>query len=232
MVKELYLKLREMGIDGYSIKPITTVQKASGEITKIDSDKDPSVIMVEYNSIVSDSIMYIPTTVKIEISCLSMNEPTENRLLSSLMEQKFPGEDDLTKTSIRTVVPTRTFLEKAFLLCEEFQKNNPRHVRMSRHLYDLEKIMDTEFGTKALQDPALYNEIIKHRETYYSLNYVDYCKLKPESISFVPPQNVISNWETDYQEMQRHFIYGRSLGFKELINRIEELQERFREIPK
>jgi hypothetical protein len=50
------------------------------------------------------------------------------------------SEDIGTHSIISTVMPTRTFLEKAFLLDEEFQKDNPRHRRMSRHLYDLEKI--------------------------------------------------------------------------------------------
>lgn len=32
--------------------------------------------------------------------------------------------------------------KKAFLLNEEFQKEKPRSKRMSRHIYDLEKLMD------------------------------------------------------------------------------------------
>ena len=34
--------------------------------------------------------------------------------------------------TIRTVTPARTFLEKAFLLCEEYQKADPRTHRMTR----------------------------------------------------------------------------------------------------
>ena len=48
-----------------------------------------------------------------------------------------------------------TFLEKAFLLNEEFQKEKPRSRRMSRHLYDLEKLMDTNYGKAALADMLL-----------------------------------------------------------------------------
>lgn len=46
--------------------------------------------------------------------------------------------------------------KKAFLLNEEFQKEKPRSRRMSRHLYDLEKLMDTNYGKAALEDTALY----------------------------------------------------------------------------
>jgi hypothetical protein len=60
--------------------------------------------------------------------------------------------------TIPTVNPERTFLEKVFLLHEEFQQSKEKIKvnRLSRHLYDLEKLMDTEFGAKALSDKELY----------------------------------------------------------------------------
>ena len=127
-------------------------------------------------------------------------------------------------------MPTRTFLEKAFLLCEEFQKKVPRHIRMSRHLYDLERLMDTEFGKQALEDKDLYQRIVKHRSVYYSVGYVDYNKLMPNVIDFIPREELISDWKSDYSEMSDHFIYGDKLSFEELIGRMKELQERFRKM--
>ncbi|MDR0573322.1 MAG: nucleotidyl transferase AbiEii/AbiGii toxin family protein [Tannerella sp.] len=52
--------------------------------------------------------------------------------------------------TIPTVIPERTFLEKTFLLHEEFQKPQERIRvdRMTRHIYDLEKLMDTDFAIK------------------------------------------------------------------------------------
>lgn len=147
---ELDDRLKAMGIKGYRIENVTHVEDRDGTMNAIDSDKDPTVILLHYPSIVEGSISYIPPRVKIEVSCLSMDVPTEMRVF-------------------RTVVPSRTFLEKIFLLAEEFQKARPRHVRMSRHLYDLERLMDTEYGKAALADDALYNAIIEHRRTYYAL---------------------------------------------------------------
>ena len=128
-----------------------------------------------------------------------------------------------------TVVPTRTFLEKTFLLCEEFLKKEPHHIRMS-NLYDLERLMDTEFSKQALEDKDLYERIVKHRSVYYSVGYVDYAKLMPNVIDFIPHEGLIPNWKSDYAEMCDHFIYGTKLSFAELIDRMKELQERFRKI--
>lgn len=227
---ELDDNLKKLGVKGYQIENVVEDIDAEGKVSAVASDKDPSVILVHYDSVLGNRIEYIPPRVKIEISCLSMNEPTEDCLISSYVEQTLPGEDDSATATIRTVLPTRTFLEKAFLLCEEFQKQTPRYVRMSRHLYDLERLMDTEFGKQALQDMDLYERIVNHRSVYYAVGYVDYAKLMPKEIDFIPRQELIKDWKDDYAEMCNHFIYGSALSFEELLERIKELQERFRHI--
>jgi len=223
---QLDARLKEMGITGYSIENVTHVQNKNGEWKVIDSDKDPTVILLHYLSIVEDTISYIPSRVKIEISCLSMDEPTEDREIRSLISESFEGEDTDADCKVRTVVPTRTFLEKLFLLAEEFQKEKPRSVRMSRHLYDLEKLMDTIYGHEALADRSLYNAIVEHRKAYYALKYVNYDLHNPATINFMIPEREIEAWKLDYADMRRFFIYGQSLEFDALMQRMKELQDR------
>lgn len=223
---QLDAKLKEMGVSGYSIENVTKVQDKNGEWGLIDSDKDPTVVLLHYPSIVEDTIAYIPPRVKIEISALSMDEPTELRDIHSLIEESFEGEDTDANCKVRTVVPTRTFLEKLFLLAEEFQKEKPRSIRMSRHLYDLEKLMDTQYGREALSDSSLYDAIVEHRKTYYALKYVNYDLHDPETINFIIPEKEMETWKADYTDMKRFFIYGKSLEFDELMQRLQELQKR------
>ena len=225
---QLDARLKDMGITGYRIENITQVQDKNGEWKVIDSDKDPSVILLHYPSIVEDTISYIPPRVKIEISCLSMDEPTEERQIRSLIGETFEDEDSDANSNIRTVVPTRTFLEKLFLLAEEFQKEKPRSVRMSRHLYDLEKLMDTEYGREALADSSLYDAIVEHRKAYYALKYANYDLHNPETINFMIPKKEMEVWKADYADMQRFFIYGESLEFDTLMQRMKELQKKVR----
>jgi hypothetical protein len=123
-------------------------------------------------------------------------------------------------------------LEKLFLLAEEFQKDKPRSVRMSRHLYDLEKLMDTEYGREALADRTLYDTIVEHRRAYYALKYVNYDLHAPASINFMIPKQAIESWKADYADMRRFFIYGQSLEFDELMQKISELQKRVRDMAK
>ena len=154
----------------------------------------------------------------------------------SSLEDMFAGftedEDTDANCTIRTVVPTRTFLEKLFLLAEEFQKERPRSVRMSRHLYDLEKLMDTEYGKEALAERTLYEAIVEHRRAYYALKYVNYDLHNPATINFMIPEQAMEAWKTDYADMRRFFIYGQSLDFETLILRMEELQKKIRALVK
>ena len=154
------------------------------------------------------------------------------RRISSLIEQTFKDEDvdsDLVQT-IRTVSPARTFLEKAFLLCEEFQKDEPRTHRMTRHFYDLEKLMHTPYAEIALNDLVLYHEIVEHRRKFYHVGYVDYDKELPANIQIVPSDELMSAYEADYNEMKESFIYGQPLAFSELMEKITSIQEQFRSI--
>ena len=232
---ELSAKLVEMGFE-VTVLTDNDISNENGEPQKVPHDKDPSVLYVQYPSLYDSQAAYAIPTVKIEISVLSMSEPYEMRRISSLIEQTFKEEDvdsDLVQT-IRTVSPARTFLEKAFLLCEEFQKDEPRTHRMTRHFYDLEKLMQTPYAEMALNDLALYHEIVEHRRKFYHVGYVDYDKELPATIQIVPSDELMSSYEADYNEMKESFIYGQPLTFGELMEKITNLQEQFRalDVPK
>ncbi len=189
-----------------------------------DSDKDPQVIEIQYNSVI-DTSEYLPQRVLIEVSSRSLMEPIEERKINSILSENFPQQSFVTVPfEIPTVLPQRTFLEKIFLLHEEFSQETEkiRFDRLSRHLYDLEKLMDTEHGIEALKNIELYNNIVAHREKFNPLRGLDYSNHIPNKISIIPPQKVIK----DYQAMTSFMIYGEPLKFDILMKRILELQTR------
>ena len=149
----------------------------------------------------------------------------------SFVNHDFPVIDEEISVDVRIVTPSRTFLEKLFLLSEEFQKEKPRSRRMSRHLYDIERIMETDFGKEALRNTELYKAIVAHREKFYHLGYVDYNKDLPDKICFVPKGAVLEAYRKDYEEnMVDGYIYNEALPFDILISHLEELQKNIRAI--
>lgn len=226
---ELAEALKEMKIVDFNIEPEVTRVDTNGKSTELRATTHPSTVFVHYKSILPEESEYIEPKVKIEISCLSMDEPVENKTLRSFMADVLKEEEDI-EVLFPTVVPTRTFLEKIFLLHEEFHKEKPRNKRMSRHLYDIAKIMDTEFGN-SITDKDLYNSIVKHRSVFNKIEGINYDLHAPSTISFIPPESIIRDWEKDYQSMQTHFIYENpSLSFEELIERMKELTTKIRKL--
>lgn len=224
--QELESALRQMGVTGFTVNAELSREK-DGVESELRADTHPSVIYINYDSVISDSSDYLLPRVKIEISCLSMDEPVVRKEIRSFISETVPVADDVS-AEFNTVVPTRTFLEKIFLLHEEFQREKPRSIRMSRHLYDLERLMDSQFGIEALQDSRLYMEIVNHRDTFNHIAGIDYNKHAPSSISIIPPPSLIKEWEQDYTSLALHFLYADSerKSFEELLSRIRELQER------
>ena len=186
----------------------------------IDSDKDPQTIEIHYDSVL-DTSDYLPQRILIEVSSRSLMEPTENREIKSIISESFPKQNFASKSIIiPTVLPQRTFLEKVFLIHEEFSQK-PEKIRvdrLSRHLYDLEKLMDTEHGSKALKNVELYNTIIAHREKFNTIRGIDYANHIPSQIKIVPPNAIIKDYENDYEAMTNFMIYGNTLTFEKLNN--------------
>lgn len=223
--------IQQLGVTNFSLEPVTQVEKEDGSFVSVDHDSDPTVLALRYTSVASQQSDYVQPTVKIEISCLGMDEPYEVRRLSSLIAEYFPQEDDESVIDVPTVLPTRTFLEKAFLLNEEFQRLAPRALRMSRHLYDLEKLMQTKYAQDALQDRTLYRQIVSHRKRFYHVGHVDYTKDMPDVIDFVPKGDMAVRLRADYNEMLHTYIYDSStaLDYDSLILRLKQLRELFRQ---
>ncbi|RLD57154.1 MAG: nucleotidyl transferase AbiEii/AbiGii toxin family protein [Bacteroidetes bacterium] len=196
----------------------------------VASDTDPVIIELHYKSLTEPS-GYITPNVLVEIGSRALKEPFEQRSIQTMIGQSLPEAGFIDKPmEISLVLPKRTFLEKAFLLHEEYQRpvEKRKLERKSRHLYDLEKLMDTEHGTDALKDHDLYKSIVGHRQVFSKLNKVDYSSHNPNKINFVPSGKTLKLLEDDYKKMQESMIYGNSLSFPDLIKRLEELQGRFR----
>jgi predicted nucleotidyltransferase component of viral defense system len=191
-------------------------------------DQDPLIVEIYYPTLINKN-GYLKPAVLVEVGSRSMKEPFTHRAFGTFVSEVFAGRPFADKPiSIPVVNPERTFLEKIFLLHEEFQKpqDKIRVERLSRHLYDIEKLSRTEYAKIALQDTELYNNIIKHREKFTAIAGIDYSNHSPDKISFIPPDTILKTWRQDYEIMTQTMIYDNPLTFNELIKRLSELQKR------
>jgi hypothetical protein len=194
-------------------------------------DTDPQTIFINYPSLY-DPLPYIPDRVKIEVSVRSLNTPQTQRNIQSVLNEFFPQAIyDETPFPVTVVQAGKTFLEKAFLLHEEFKKPDRAKIRaeqMSRHVYDLASMAHTEVELAALADHKLYEELITHRKWYTGYTYLDYESLGHSLIEFTLPDDLLELYKRDYETMQEQMIYGEARGFNELLEILKLLQRRFR----
>ena len=158
-------------------------------------------------------------------------EPSEQIEMRSMIEDAYPDEDfSLPIFAVPTVVPGRTFLEKVFLLHEEFNRpNGCTHIeRITRHMYDIVKMMDKPFAMEAMQNVQLYKDIVAHRNKFTAWSGLDYTTHLPHTISFLPPESIKEALRDDYKQMQIGFIYANAPSFDEIMEQLHELQDRFR----
>lgn len=193
------------------------------------SDQDPETILVNYKSIYDkDELPYLLPRVKIEVSARSLIDPHHPEEIRSWIEEQYPeapfteGAFEVSTTDLR-----KTFLEKLILLHEEFEKPKEkiRHLRMSRHFYDIDQILNSEYGPDALKDQVLFDSIIAHRKVLTPMSTTNYDTLSIKTLHITPPNEQMENYRADYKEMQSSMIHGKTKEFEILL---EELKEKLK----
>lgn len=200
------------------ITPVTTV--------------DPEVITVTYQSLY-DVSPYIKNTVKLEISGRSMVDPVEKKYINAAIDAHFPNAPFAEEPfEVNAVIPERTFLEKVFLLHEEFHKDVVRVERMSRHVYDLAMMMDSErkIADRAVNNEELYRTVLEHRRKFIGLKGFNYDELYTDTLCIVPDNEIAERWQEDYKFMGEHMIYGPVPSFKELVEKMTLLNDKIRQL--
>ncbi|MEO6233052.1 MAG: nucleotidyl transferase AbiEii/AbiGii toxin family protein [Ferruginibacter sp.] len=211
--------------------PMEDLIISAEEVLPTQPDKDPQTLFVKYRSLYPPHD-YIADEVKVEFSVRSLKEPFAKIKIESIISEVYPNPAyEETPFEVMAVEPQKTLLEKAFLLHEKFINVNPDKIkieRLSRHLYDLIKLMNTASGIKALKDPEFYNTLLGHRKNYVRLGSVNYDTLHYSTLSFIPPTSVIDMFRQDYKSMQGSMIHGSSPDFDSMIDQLKLLTGRFR----
>ena len=166
--------------------------------------------------------------VQIEIGCRSLREPFSIQTFGALVDEVFADKDFAEPFfQVPTVNPERTFLEKLFLLHEEFHRpqEKMRVDRLSRHLYDVYQLSKAGVSDKAINDKELYETIVAHRYKFARIGGVNYNNHNPKTLNPVPPPELMDDWEKDYAKMLEDMIYEEEKPtFADLIENLNVLR--------
>jgi len=214
---ELKKCFQERGLDTVQFRVVETTE----------SDKDPRVIEIYYPNVIHPASHYLLPRVQIEIGCRSLREPFSYATIGSFVDEAFPDQPFSSALfQVATVNPERTFLEKLFLLHEEFHRHTERMRvdRLSRHLYDIYYLTKSGVGLKALKDKELYEAIVSHRHKFSRVGGVDYNSLNPLTLNPKPLPSVVESWKTDCSRMLQDMICEPNPpSFEHLIANLNDL---------
>lgn len=231
-VREDFYNALSDAIGQYELSALCTI-RAEQDGEGDDTYPEPRKIWITYKSVVQGELEYLKPVVMLEIGARSLSEPYAMNKVRSLIEENFPTiQTTVIDSDIATAVAGKTFLEKVFLLHELFSV--PGHGtganRKSRHLYDLYQMMDKDFAVAAVKDDELWETIRHHREIFTSVRDMDYSPDVRKRIELVPREDINAVWERDYAEMLANMIYGSNKPtFKQIIEKMQVLQDRFRQ---
>jgi hypothetical protein len=199
-----------------------------------DSDQDPRVLEIYYPNVIPAETDYILPRVQIEVSCRSLREPFSVKSFGALVDEEYADKEFAEPLfEVTTVNAERTFLEKVFLLHEEFHRpaEKIRVDRLSRHLYDIFHLSKAGIAEQAINDKVLYETIVAHRFIFSRVGNVDYNLHNPKTVNPIPIASKMEEWKTDYAKMKEDMIYEEDKpSFEDLINNLEEVKSKLQKL--
>lgn len=177
---------------------------------------------------------YIAKSVKIESGAKSALDPNSLRTITPYIDADVP-EIDLAVPNITVVDAERTFWDKVVILhglrrwYEIRGQLRGNGQRVSRHYYDLYRLVESDAGQAALADRALGEDCVAHARMFFNRAPFDLESARAPSYALCPEQGMIDDLRQDYRAMSV-MIFGDPPPFDEVIEVIAELQNSLNEI--
>ena len=209
--------LAELGFDGWTL-------------TLDTDDPDGQTLLLQYPThFGAAQARYVRPVVKIEFGARSDPWPAEARAVQPVIAEIFPQIFTEPKTIVHTLAPERTFWEKAMLLHEETLRpaNKPRRPRMARHYYDLYRLIESGVAERASQNMALFDQVLAHRQVFFSQNWVDYKTLRQGALRLLPAPENETGWKQDYDAMQLEMFSATPPLFGDVFATVRKFEEMF-----
>lgn len=180
---------------------------------------------------VADNV-YVKQSVLIEVGVRGDVFPCEEKLVQSYAEADFSNILIFDHVPIKTLSPVRTFWEKITLIHAENHRPESKKIgdRLSRHYYDIYKLIEAGIDKKALARLDLLNDVIKNKSLYFKSSWANYGGALAGTLKIVPNTGLLSRLETDYSSM-RSMIFGEIPKFETIISAIREFEIEFNSNP-
>jgi len=198
-------------------------------ITLDEDDADRQSLLVWYPT-ATPVEGYVHQAVKIESGAKSALDPNHETTIRPYLADDVASLN-LDVSGITTVVAERTFWDKIIIIHGQrrwFERRGElqhQGQRVSRHYYDVYRLLDSEVGQRALADAALSRDCVRHARMFFDRPDFDLASAVPGTFGFSPSAAMSEALKRDYDRMAG-MIMGAAPEFDEVIARIQEFERR------
>ncbi|MCD4824099.1 MAG: nucleotidyl transferase AbiEii/AbiGii toxin family protein [Phycisphaerae bacterium] len=186
---------------------IESILGPSGWSLEIKPDS-PHIVLFSYPLAIGERLDYIAPAVALELGTHAEPIPHEDYPITPYAAEQFPDIFTEPTADITTVVPRRTFWEKATILHAEYHRplDKPMLPRYSRHWADVAEMAAAPVKGKALADLDLLDNVCNHKDRFYHCGWANYLEAKPGSLHLLPHPDRMDTLHRDYQAMLPMFF--------------------------
>lgn len=98
--------------------------------------------------------------------------------------------------------------------------------RQSRHFFDLYKLLKSNVGKSATNNPSLLKRVAEHKKIYFRSGWANYGNAIQGSLRLIPSENVLAKLENDYKKMQEMF-YGTPIDWNVITDTLQKFSAEF-----
>jgi len=203
----------------------------SGHRARVEADPDDpdrQGLLLWYPTATAEGNVYIRRAIKIESGAKSALDPH-----SLLTVRPYIADDlmslDLTIGNVTTVDPRRTFWDKVVILhglrrwWDRRGELKGGGQRVSRHYYDVYRLLASEVGRQAITDAAMAEDCVRHARMFFNRPDFDLASAVPGSYTLTPHNGMLADLRQDYAAMSG-MIFGRIPTVDQVVAAISELE--------
>ncbi|MGH7186292.1 MAG: nucleotidyl transferase AbiEii/AbiGii toxin family protein, partial [Pseudomonadota bacterium] len=202
----------------------------TGNVVADTDDPDRQTLLLSYPSVTAEADGYVRPAVRIESGARSALGPNAPASVTPFVADDLDGTD-LSVPNVTTVDPGRTFWDKVVILHGLRRWFDNRGVlrkegeRISRHYYDVHRLLDSDVGRDAVGDLAMATDCVRHARTFFDRPDLDLASAAPGRFALVPALGMMDALRRDYERMA-DMIFGPVPDFAAVIESVTMLAAR------
>lgn len=220
--------LRQMRELAQNAMPQSGIDPGITRLIVDEDDPDGQRLLFWYPSVSAGQDPYVRPAIKIESGAKSALDPNETLTITPYVAGELPAIP-LAVAGVTTVVAERSFWDKVIILHGTRQWFEARGVlrqqgqRVSRHYYEVHRMMQSPVVQRALADDDLARDCARHARMFFGSPDLRLDLARRGAFTLTPTESMLEDLAADYNRMGG-MIIGEIPRFEDVIESIRAVE--------